>query len=156
MHTASFGRVGQRAAHTQSITGKNTTCSHLHPHLHNTPEIYFRKCICMMLIYELKWLRDRSLLDALAAMQRWWQPAAILLYTPPPFSKATYLLSTWIESVQAQMQIKIRGFWNLHSSIYQPSEMLNALLLQKTALFLRHPTCDKLRKPCWKVMAFSY
>lgn len=43
MHTESLGRAGPCAVHTHSITRRTITCSCLYPHLHDTPEIYFRR-----------------------------------------------------------------------------------------------------------------
>lgn len=75
MHTASLGRAGPCAAHTQSITGRTTTCSRLHPHLHNMSEIYFRKHISRMLVYELTGLGHISLMDvSSSSAERWWWP----------------------------------------------------------------------------------
>lgn len=140
-----------QCTHTASLEEPSHAVVSIHIYMTHLKSI--SEDISLMLVYELTGLGDIRLMDALAAVQRddsnW---TAIQLYAPPPFSKAAYLLSTWMRSVQAQ----IHALWNPHSSIYQLSEMLNIQLLQKPALSLRHPMRRKLRKPCWKVMAFSY
>lgn len=120
--TASFGRAGTRAAHTQSITGRTTTRSRPHPHLHNTPEICFRKHISVMLVYKLvAW--GNKLDGCLKQLCR--EMMATRQVLSSAFCHHFQRLSIWVGAVQAQMQIQICGFWNVHSPIYQPSEMLN-------------------------------
>lgn len=109
VHSGSLGKAGPCAVHTQTISGRITTHSCLHPLLHNTFEIYFRTLISVMLVYALTGLGDIILMDTQAALQReWW------LYSAP-HSTSVFKgnpLSTWTELVQAHMKIQVCEFWN--------------------------------------------